>query len=97
MDTNIFPKWFTLIPEKANDFIAVMTDGRMIDVQERTPQNEVYVNRMVNAWNEYDQLKEDKAALLEALKMLYDSIDSCIELTPHVLLKARQAILQATK
>jgi hypothetical protein len=52
---------------------------------------------MVNAWNEYDQLKEDKAALLEALKMLYDSIDSCIELTPHVLLKARQAILQATK
>jgi len=34
--------------------------------------------------------------LLKALSDLYNSIDSCVELTPDVLLKAKQAIKKAT-
>lgn len=33
------------------------------------------------------------AGLSEALKDLYEAIDSCIELTPKVMLKARKALL----
>lgn len=35
--------------------------------------------------------------LLEALKSLYESIDSCIELTPEILQKAEAAIKKATE
>ena len=35
--------------------------------------------------------------LLEALTDLYNSIDSCIELTPNKLIKAKAAIEKATK
>ena len=34
--------------------------------------------------------------LLGALKSLYDSVDSCIDLTPEVMLAARAALFKAT-
>lgn len=35
--------------------------------------------------------------LLEALQSLYNSVDSCIDLTPEVMIKAKKAIEKALK
>lgn len=39
----------------------------------------------------------DHNDLLEALKSLYNSVDSCIDLTPEVMMKAKEAIEKALK
>ncbi len=44
-----------------------------------------------------DELKADNERLREALSKLYNSIDSCIELTPAVLNNAKEALKNNTQ
>lgn len=52
-------------------------------------------DKEVDLEGENKRLKESNTVLLEALKKLYESIDSCIELTPNLMNKAKAAIEQA--
>lgn len=42
--------------------------------------------------DDYDELLEQRNDLLEALKKLYNAIDSCVDLTPEILQNAKKAI-----
>jgi hypothetical protein len=41
---------------------------------------------------DYNKLESEKQELVSQLKKLYDSIDSCIDLTPELLIETEQLI-----
>lgn len=79
--------------------MAVRCDGHVIcslyPPSQYTGQDERYEQEM-KAYEADQNLIAAAPEPLEALQWLYNTIDSCVELTPEVLLNAKTAINKAT-
>jgi len=93
------------VEEQSNHQLAITIGGKAIcflpRFQENVSDNATLLSDSITTYNTTpilpSELLKQRNELLKALTRLYDSVDSCVELTPEVLHQALRAIKNANQ